>query len=333
MIQKTVTKENFNKLVAAVAVHQAMFGPVYEEGAVTISKLSAESVVAFDYTNVTLPVKSLIFTRRETLCTYEGTTLHDAPLPEQPLVIFGVRPCDTHALSYLDKVFLAEGSIDPFYKKRRESSVIISLACTNPAATCFCTSVNASPTGFEGTDILVYDLGSTLLFEAHTKKGEEFMQTYSSLFPDPSPEDKQRKQETLTALKTKERKMPIAFSDTSEAWERISELCLQCGTCTYLCPTCHCFGIYEEKTDKGASRIRVYESCQFPFFTQEASGHNPRSLGWERMRQRVLHKFQYAVENYDSVFCVGCGRCIQQCPVNLDVREILGIAHGEHDKN
>ena len=61
----------------------------------------------------------------------------------------------------------------------------------------------------------------------------------------------------------------------------------------------------------------------FPLFTLEASGHNPRSTQGARMRQRVMHKFAYTVHNVGETFCVGCGRCVSHCPVNIDIREII----------
>ena len=61
----------------------------------------------------------------------------------------------------------------------------------------------------------------------------------------------------------------------------------------------------------------------FPSFTLEASGHNPRTCIGERMRQRIMHKFNYTVNNFGEIFCVGCGRCIGGCPVNMDIRETV----------
>jgi NAD-dependent dihydropyrimidine dehydrogenase PreA subunit len=60
-----------------------------------------------------------------------------------------------------------------------------------------------------------------------------------------------------------------------------------------------------------------------PLFTKEASGHNPRPTGRTRLRQRVMHKFNYFVEVHDEMACVGCGRCVRSCPVNIDIREVL----------
>jgi ferredoxin len=119
-------------------------------------------------------------------------------------------------------------------------------------------------------------------------------------------------------------------------WQTIHIKCLGCGVCTYFCPTCHCFDLTDEtkttpyvssasSTDNKAQgrRIRTWDSCMFPLFTRHASGHNPRPTLKERMRQRIMHKFNYTVKNYSEIFCVGCGRCVVNCPVNLDIRNVL----------
>ena len=69
--------------------------------------------------------------------------------------------------------------------------------------------------------------------------------------------------------------------------------------------------------------MRHWDSCQMALFTHHASGHNPRPSGKERMRQRVMHKFDYFVSNYGDEACVGCGRCVRECPVNMDIRSVL----------
>jgi ferredoxin len=106
-------------------------------------------------------------------------------------------------------------------------------------------------------------------------------------------------------------------------WGTLTESCLGCGVCTYLCPTCHCFDICDEAAVTTGERIRIWDSCQFPLFTQEASGANPRPSGKERFRQRIMHKFSYLPRGRNMAGCVGCGRCVTECPVNLDIREVL----------
>jgi predicted aldo/keto reductase-like oxidoreductase len=37
----------------------------------------------------------------------------------------------------------------------------------------------------------------------------------------------------------------------------------------------------------------------------------------------MMHKFDYFVENTGAIACVGCGRCVRDCPVNLDIRAVI----------
>lgn len=60
-----------------------------------------------------------------------------------------------------------------------------------------------------------------------------------------------------------------------------------------------------------------------PDFTQMAGGHNPRASQKERVRNRFLHKLKYHMDRYGVVGCVGCGRCIEKCPVNIDLARII----------
>ena len=39
-----------------------------------------------------------------------------------------------------------------------------------------------------------------------------------------------------------------------------------------------------------------------------------------------MHKFKYIPERRDNqIGCVGCGRCISMCPVNIDVRNVVNL--------
>ncbi|MGD8665834.1 MAG: 4Fe-4S dicluster domain-containing protein, partial [Desulfobacterales bacterium] len=108
-------------------------------------------------------------------------------------------------------------------------------------------------------------------------------------------------------------------------WEEVSFACINCGTCTYACPTCWCFDIQDENRGKRGCRMRNWDSCMYPLFTLHGSGHNPRGTKLHRVRQRFMHKLKYYVDKYDAgIQCVGCGRCIRHCPVNIDIRRVCG---------
>jgi len=113
---------------------------------------------------------------------------------------------------------------------------------------------------------------------------------------------------------------------SAEIWEDISFSCINCGTCTFVCPTCWCFDIQDEVHGKKGKRMRNWDSCMFPIFTIHTTGHNPRGTKLQRVRQRFMHKLKYFVDKYDQgIMCVGCGRCVNQCPVNIDIRRVCEI--------
>jgi Fe-S oxidoreductase len=64
----------------------------------------------------------------------------------------------------------------------------------------------------------------------------------------------------------------------------------------------------------------------YPEYTKQASGYNPRPNKMNRLRNRVYHKFNYFPKNSQVFGCVGCGRCIIECPVNIDIIEIINDA-------
>jgi ferredoxin len=109
-------------------------------------------------------------------------------------------------------------------------------------------------------------------------------------------------------------------------WEDVSFSCINCGICTYVCPTCWCFDIQDENRGTTGVRMRNWDSCMYPLFTHHGSGHNPRNTKMSRIRQRFMHKLKYFPDQYDAgIQCVGCGRCIRFCPVNIDIRSVCNL--------
>ena len=120
-------------------------------------------------------------------------------------------------------------------------------------------------------------------------------------------------------------KVAARFEDV-EFWQQETDRCLSCGACTYFCPTCYCFNITDEGdglNGREGRRLRTWDNCMSPLFTREASGHNPRTAKALRMRNRVSHKFATYPENWGAFSCNGCGRCVSNCPVHLDIRAIV----------
>lgn len=332
MQQAALDKKNLTKLVAAMLKQGTVRGPVRDARTkgVVLGDLSPKSGIVFDYANFKLPPKREFFPQCEVIARYDANGTHQKAARDEKVILFGIRPCDAQSLLYLDKVFADAQYTDPYYQMRRDNALIISLACAEPAHTCFCSSVDGGPAASAGADVMAFDLGKSLVFEAVSEKGEEFIKKNKALLRAPTTtEIQKRKQQeekarnSLPELRYTDVPQAIKKNFNSPLWDALAETCLGCGACTYLCPTCHCFDLYDEKQETGSMKIRVHDACMFALFNREASGHNPRSKRSERMRQRVMHKFSYAPENFSDIFCVGCGRCIINCPSNIDIRETV----------
>ena len=313
--------------------------PVEREGLVLFEEISSGEQALLDFANSRKPPKDLFFPQAEVLFNYQlvdGELKLEEHLPEpEKTVVFGMRPCDAKAVLLLDKVFLEGDRKDPNYSGRRENTVILALGCTHPRSTCFCTSLGGGPFSKEGADALFVDIGQAYVVEVLTQKGEEFFK--DSNFPEAdkeclelAAEAKEKADAMIRSEVETQRATALELSEVfdSDFWDAVHEKCLGCGICSYLCPTCSCFDVVDEKTDSGGERIRIWDSCSFPLYTQQASGFNPRPTGKERMRQRILHKFKYSPDSYGEPSCVGCGRCIINCPVNLDIRQVVNSLVG-----
>jgi sulfhydrogenase subunit beta (sulfur reductase) len=329
-----IDKKNLGKLVAAMRKQGTVLGPVASGDEVVLAEINAKSVPELEFANFKLPLKREFFPQCEVVSRYNKNGPVEEAVMKGPVVLFGVRPCDTQSLSFLDMVFVDEKYKDPYYAKRRDNALVISLACPDPAATCFCMSTGGGPASRLGTDMLAVNLAKSLLLYPVSKKGEAFVNKNKSLFRKPTAAElkAQEKQESnskknMAAVEVQRSHGSLEKKNDPAFWEGLAETCLSCGACTYLCPTCHCFDLYEEKQEAGSTRLRVHDACMFASFVREASGHNPRARKGERMRQRVMHKFSYAPENFNTTFCVGCGRCVANCPSNIDIRETIAMVN------
>lgn len=338
---RVLEKNDLKKFIEVLLDAYRIFGPVKTACGEEFLEVKEPHLLRLDYQNTHRSPKHLFFPQTETLFYFasHGDTHHtkgrDNPSPDSSSILLGVRPCDAAAISCLDAVFEGNDYHDPYYTQKRDNTVIIGLSCTHPAATCFCTSVDCGPDSPAGADMLWFDLPERYFIQVMTQKGEEIIQRAHTLFRRSTLQDEEGKEEVVKNARQEISKIfnvdgLVKKIDNFDAscWERIHDKCLGCGICTYFCPTCHCFDITDDCSGSRGRRIRTWDSCMFPSFTQHASGHNPRPTQKERMRQRIMHKFNYAMKNNKCLFCVGCGRCIAHCPVNLDVRYILSSILG-----
>ncbi len=261
-------------------------------------------------------------------------TLEDKSSEVMPTVVFACRPCDARGFTVIQRPYTDGPHADPYFKKKFENLVVITRACTETCSTCFCHWVGSGPVDTTGSDILFTEVDGGFVLQGVTEKGNALLEKCSL------PQAEAAKADSLPAIHEKaiaslgeapdlsQAKASLAalFEDTT-FWERQTAHCLSCGACTYICPTCYCFNITDDGDGlckDGGERLRTWDNCMASHFTREASGHNPRTQKAFRMRNRVSHKFSnYPTVWEDNFSCNGCGRCISQCPVHLDIRSIV----------
>ena len=249
--------------------------------------------------------------------------------------LIGVRACELAAIAIQDKIFLEGPYEDPYYESERRKMFIVAVNCTTAGGTCFCTSMHTGPAATTGYDLCLTEVLAGdrhyFLVEAGTEQGEDFLKSIQT---------KEASDEQIaTALASVER-AASSITTTLEVeglpqflksgidhprWDNVALRCLTCGNCTQVCPTCFCSTI-EDVTDLSGStahRIRKWDSC----FTLDFSyihGGSVRASVKARYRQWLLHKLSNWIDQFGTMGCVGCGRCITWCPVGIDITEEAG---------
>ena len=215
-----IKRDELPKLLTSVGEDWKVLAPVQRDGDTTLSEFAQGDELDLSYANFKLSPKDLFFPQTELLAASEDGPPREVPPPDQGVFVFGLRPCDARGFLFLDKVFERDDLKDPYYLRRRQSTVIASLACQDPVPTCFCTSLGGSPVSPDGSDILVFDLGDRLLFDACTDKGKSFLASHSGLFGEPAEADLAARDEQAAAA---EKVQPV---DASEITEKLQKLFL-----------------------------------------------------------------------------------------------------------
>jgi len=336
MDTRVVNKGQLPELLDKLAQDYTLFAPVREEETVTFfNQVSGAKEIALDYTNSDVSPKGCFFPQTEKTLTYTNTgdklEINDA-CEEEKTVIFGIRPCDIKSILALDPVFYGK-FVDDYYTNKRENTLIIGLSCQKVASTCFCNAFNSGPCDGSGSDLMFTELGDKYFVEVNTEKGRSLVDAYGQFFGTQDTDQLAKAKEEHEKKLSEQFVRKVALDGVKEVldnnfelpyWEKVFKKCLGCGTCTFVCPTCHCFDIFD--LTKGlftGERYRCWDSCMFPDFTLMAGGHNPRPTKKERVRNRFMHKLKYHMDRYNLDGCVGCGRCIAKCPVNIDITAII----------
>ena len=344
-----IAKERLNDLYTKINESMGLFIPIKRAGEVNYAVWAEGKEVSLETLKTVKSPKNAFFPQTENLMKFktEGKNLEvidvreklSEKIDERPFVMFGVKACDYKAIEVLDKVFLAD-PVDTYYQLRREAATIVTLACARPEESCFCKAFGIDATSPLG-DVTTWMDENYLYWQANTEKGEALTAIVKDLFAEGGEEEVAAQKEATAAIIDK---LPYSNLDLSKfkpenlnelfnapEWEEMSEACLGCGTCTFVCPTCQCFDIRDFKTNEGVLRYRCWDSCMYSDFTLMAHG-NSRTTQMQRFRQRFMHKLVYYPSQNDGLYsCVGCGRCVNKCPQNLNIVKVIKTLGGKNN--
>jgi ferredoxin len=335
---------DLNSFFSAVAEKQSLYIPVDVKAGGADYKKWSDGVEMSKALNTNRSAKDFFFPQTENLMDFKtvGKTIEivDTRDKEEDFVIFGVKACDAKSFDILDKVFLAE-PVDTYYQSRREHGTVVTMACSAPDETCFCQTFGVDMTEPKG-DVSAWNVNGEIFMQANTEKGNAFIESVKSMLEECGTEkvDAQKAETKAIAEKLplkdlslegfgKEENLLELFN--SDKWAKLSESCLGCGTCTFVCPTCQCYDIKDFNTGHGIKRFRCWDSCMYSDFTKMAHG-NPRLTQKERFRQRFMHKLVYfPVNNNGEYSCVGCGRCLAKCPISMNIVKVIKTLGGSEE--
>lgn len=258
--------------------------------------------------------KKLFLPSREEIFSFRDNKI-SVSIKAKKRVLFGLRPCDLNAISYLDLVF----SANPYYAKRRENIILLGIQCKKQFENCYCDLTNSFES--DNYDLLFIESGSNFFVKTGSERGKRLVKSMNKV--------KEVNEDGVNKLmgeirKKFRKKSSIKIND--KIIPKLSRDCFNCGVCNSVCPTCHCFTIEDRLSHdmKSGKRVREWDSCQLQRFTRVAGDFVFRKEREQRVRNRIYCKFKYSKENYGMMSCTGCGRCVDACTKKIDIFKVFG---------
>jgi sulfhydrogenase subunit beta (sulfur reductase) len=293
--------------------------------------------VIFEFKPTVLSPKKFFFPQEETILEYTADGKVSAKIEAEPLLLFGVRPCDVNAIKILDKAF-SESHGDPNYLAKREKSIVIGFDCAklcDQKAFCYRVKTQNATTG---ADLMLLYWGDKFFVTFVTKKGAAFaakyLQTQEGDLKEVEEYKKKKEKEFNQVSPFRDlEKLPEIFEENKDhfIWKERASKCLSCGSCIMVCPTCYCFDVADELALnlKNGQRLRRWDACMLSSFAEVASGENFRPTAEQRLKHRLNRKFNYLMKKFGEPVCVGCGRCVRACLADINPKLIVKVLTGE----
>ena len=252
----------------------------------------------------------------------------ESAIPSPARAFIGVRACELAAIQMQDRILLRADFSDPLYRALRSKVFVLAVNCLHPAGTCFCSSMGCGPRVQNGFDLCLTELDDIFLVTIGSELGRSVAQDLPS---EPASAFALSAAETAIELASQQARCAVDPARSADGilenlddphWDTVANRCLSCGNCTLVCPTCFCWDVEDHLNLRGTetTRERIWDSCFNPGYSSQAGGNTRPSIR-SRYRQWLSHKFGGWKQQFGTLGCVGCGRCVTWCPAAIDTRE------------
>ena len=233
----------------------------------------------------------------------------------QKLALVGLLNCDAWALRRFLKEF-ENSNLMP----RREDIIIVEQECS-PDKYCFCASLGTNH--MADCDLYIQEEATGYSIFSQSDKGTSLLKKIG--FKDSNRAPKIRSIEEEEMLDLPELRKAIEDREPHEEfWKGISSNCFGCGACTAVCPLCFCTRQdFENNPDGSCRQCLAWDSCFAKRFSEIQAHHDLRPENVDRLYNWYHHKFVRGYFENKHSLCTGCGRCIEACPANLNMKNIL----------
>lgn len=343
-----VTEKQIRELVEYLQKSYGVYGPSKEvkTGQVFFDKIENLDDLDLNAEIPSMPIKEILFPQMESIQKHRYNTESKEVsviklYQKKPKALFGVRSCDLNGLLVTDRFFMGQEFVDDVYLTHRKDCFIVSNTCPHAFEQCFCVCMDTGPAADEGFDLdLTKIKPEQYLVRVGSKKAEEIVKVLNWSLASTADEnardvviDKSIASFPKLAKDNKAWTSRVMNRITTgyikhEIWEYIGSQCVECGACSFVCPTCTCFNIEDNTNcndcDIETERLRTRDSCSFEGYARMAGDHNPRAPVEDRRNKRFFCKLSYSQsKKYLRPGCVGCGRCQWVCPGDIGLPNVV----------
>ncbi len=333
----TLPKANEPKLFDVLKDMGEVWAPVQKGESWKFDQVSSGEMFKNNPTRTILPIKKLLMPPEINMLDFNSNQFKKTEVEIPIRIVVGIHPCGINAVNILDEFYTTD-YVDPFYTERREKLVFIGKSCS-PDEFCFCDQTNTD-TVEKGYDLFFTDIGDYYLVWIGSSKGDDIIRKGEGLFNSEVPADVSEKFINWRLSQNQKFTHDIDIEGTvdlmeleynSDFWKELGDKCLGCGQCTMVCPTCTCFNTIDDMdlNKPEGHRRRYWDSCMFKEYSLVAGGHNFREARSDRLKLWYTHKLKAFIGLFGSPSCVGCGRCITTCPVDINIKTVVANLKGQ----